>query len=131
MIKESTAMKNLAESRRPPLDTASFDEWLVTEFRPMMGSQWAGGGDWGGADGNLNVFDIFEQAGFTDLVRRRLQTMWESIPAMGDQIAPNKSVYDRTIEREIAEVASFGVAQFRARDATPAIVTRRKSLSFC
>ena len=88
----------------------SFYEWLVTQYRPIMGG-----------DANLNVFDIFEQAGFTDLVRRRLQTMWESIPAMGDQIAPIKTVYDRTIEREIAEVASFGVAQFRAPDATPAI----------
>jgi hypothetical protein len=74
-----------------------------------------------GGDTNLNVFDIFEQAAFTDLVRRRLETMWETIPAMGDQIAPLVSVYDRTIEREIAEVASFGVAQFRAPDATPAI----------
>jgi hypothetical protein len=88
----------------------SFYEWLVTQYRPIMGG-----------DANLNVFDIFEQAGFTDLVRRRLQTMWETIPAIGDQIAPIKTVYDRTIEREIAEVASFGVAQFRAPDASPAL----------
>lgn len=87
-----------------------FDEFLLGEFRPVFGS-----------DTNLNVFDIFEQAAFTDLVRRRLQIMWETVPAMGDQIAPLKPVYDRTIEREIAEVAAFGVAQFRAPDATPAI----------
>lgn len=103
---------------RRPRDDASFHEWLVEQYRPFMGSEGGGGGT-----GGLNVFDIFEQAGFTDLVRRRLQTMWETIPAIGDQIAPNVSVYDRTIEREIAEVASFGVAQFRAPDATPAIYT--------
>jgi hypothetical protein len=82
-----------------------------------------GGGEQQGPDGNLNVFDVFSQATFTDLVRRRLQTMFESILAIGPQIAPNFSVYDRTIEREIAEVASFGVAQFRAPGATPAIYT--------
>lgn len=117
-------MNELAESNMPPLDTAGFDEWLVTKMRPIMGASYQQGGDWGGGgNGNLNVYDIFEQAGFTDLVRRRLQTMWETIPAMGDQIAPNVPVYDRTIEREIAEVAAFGVAQFRAPDATPAIYT--------
>lgn len=74
-----------------------------------------------GAVGDINVFDVFSQVNFTDLVRRRLQTMFETIPAIGPQIAPLFSVYDRVIEREIAEVASFGVAQFRAPDATPAI----------
>jgi hypothetical protein len=81
------------------------------------------GGIVDGLAGNINVFDAFQQSTFTDLVRRRLQTMFESIPAIGPSIAPNFSVYDREIQRDIAEVASFGVAQFRAPDATPAIYT--------
>lgn len=72
----------------------------------------------GGAT-ELNVFDIFNQAAFTDLVRRQLQIAWEQVPAMGDQIAPLVPVYDRTIKREVAQVAAFGMAQFRAPDATP------------
>lgn len=98
------------EDTVPDESFKSFKEWLVTQYRPLIGGE-----------GNLNVFDVFEQAGFTDLVRRRLQTMWETIPAIGDTIAPNVPVYDRTIEREIAEVASFGVAQYRAPDASPAL----------
>lgn len=74
-----------------------------------------------GPGGMLNVFDVFQQSTFTDLVRRRLQTMFESIPAIGPSIAPNVSVFDRQIQREVAQVASFGVAQFRAPDATPGI----------
>src|ERR1700757_3477238 len=89
---------------------------LAGDFQP-------GGTDMPGPGGNLNVFDVFQQATFTDLVRRRLQTMFESIPAIGPTIAPTYPVHDRTIEREIAEVAAFGVAQFRAPDATPAIYT--------
>lgn len=79
------------------------------------------GGRQTGAGGDINVFDVFSQATFTDLVRRRLQTMFESIPAIGNDIAPMYGVYDRTVEREVAEVASFGVAQFRAPGATPSV----------
>lgn len=96
----------------------SLAKWLATEYRPIAGGQVSPG-----PGGNINVFDVFQQATFTDLVRRKLQTMWETIPALGDQIAPLYNVYDRTIKREIAEVASFGVAQYRAPDATPAIYT--------
>jgi hypothetical protein len=107
-MKESTVVPtSLTDKIAPGFE---FDEFLVGEFRPLFG-----------ADTEINVFDIFQQAAFTDLVRRKLLTLWETIPDMGDQIAPNVPVYDRTIEREIAEVAAFGVAQFRAPDATPAI----------
>ena len=92
----------------------SLAEWLATDYVPISGAETQGGDP-------LNVFDVFSQATFTDLVRRKLQTAFETIPAIGPQIAPTFPVYDRTIEREIAEVASFGVAQFRAPGATPAI----------
>ena len=74
----------------------------------------------GGAQ-DMNVFDVFSQAAITDLVRRNLLTVLETVPAMGDQIAPLVPVYDRTIKREIAEVAAFGLGNFRAPDAIPAI----------
>ncbi len=89
-------------------------EWFATEYRPT------GGGDLS-AGPEVNVFDVFQQVAFTDLVRRAVQIAWEQIPAMGDQVAPMVPTYDRTVKREIAEVASFGVAQFRAPDGTPAI----------
>lgn len=110
-------MTQMTKSRKP-----SFAEWLITKNRTIGGGQFDGSREMG-VGGDMNVFDVFSQATFTDLVRRRLQTMFESIPHIGPDIAPTYSVYDRTIEREIAEVASFGVAQFRAPGATPSIFT--------
>jgi hypothetical protein len=75
----------------------------------------------GGSVVDQNVFDVFQQAAITDLVRRNLLTVLETIPDFGDQIAPLVPCYDRTIKREIAEVASFGIGQFRAPDASPQI----------
>lgn len=68
-----------------------------------------------------NVFDLWPQAGLTDLVRRSLQTTWESIPSPGASIAPLKSVYERQIKRDLAEIAPFGIGQMRAPNASPAI----------
>jgi len=75
----------------------------------------------GGQTADENVFDVFQQAAITDLVRRNLLTVLETVPDFGDQIAPLVPCYDRTIKREIAEVASFGIGQFRAPDASPRI----------
>lgn len=79
----------------------------------------------GGQSADLNVFDIYQQAAMTDLVRRNLATIWETVPSIGDQIAPLFPVHDRTIKREIAEVAAFGIGQFRAPDASPKIFSPR------
>jgi hypothetical protein len=75
----------------------------------------------GAQAGDQNVFDVFQQAAITDLVRRNLETVLERLPTMGPQIAPLVPCYDRTIKREIAEVAAFGIGQFRAPDASPKI----------
>lgn len=75
----------------------------------------------GAQAGDQNVFDVFQQAAITDLVRRNLLTVLETVPDFGDQIAPLVPCYDRTIKREIAEVAAFGIGQFRAPDASPRI----------
>ena len=68
-----------------------------------------------------DVFDLYPQSAITDVVLRALETAWETIPHIGAEIAPLKPVYDRKIRRDIAEVAPFGIGQFRAPDATPAI----------
>lgn len=83
----------------------------------------------GGQTGDQNVFDVFSQAAITDLVRRNLETILERLPTMGPQIAPLVPCYDRTIKREIAEVAAFGVGQFRAPDASPKIFVPKMAFS--
>jgi hypothetical protein len=99
--------------------SAKLAEMSLEEFRAFYPAM-AGGGV-----PDLNVFDIYAQAAITDLVRRNLATVWETIPAPGEEIAPLVPVYDRTIKREIAEVAAFGVGQFRAPDASPKIFSPR------
>jgi hypothetical protein len=68
-----------------------------------------------------DVFDLWPQTALTDISLRALETAWETIPHIGAEIAPLKPVYDRKIRRDIAEIAPFGIGQFRAPDATPSI----------
>lgn len=84
------------------------------EFRAIMPPMAGGNAD-------INVYDVYQQAAITDLVRRNLVTVLETVPDFGDMIAPLIPCYDRTIKREVAEVAAFGIGQFRAPDATPKI----------
>jgi hypothetical protein len=75
----------------------------------------------GGATLGQDVFDLWPQTMLTDISLRALETAWETIGYIGDQIAPLKPVTDRKVRRDIAEVAPFGIGQFRAPDATPNI----------
>jgi hypothetical protein len=68
-----------------------------------------------------DVFDLWPQSALTDISLRALETAWETIPHIGAEIAPLKPVMDRKVRRDIAEVAPFGIGQFRAPDATPNI----------
>lgn len=77
--------------------------------------------DPGAAALGQDVFDLWPQSALTDISLRALETAWETIPHVGAEIAPLKPVYDRTIRRDIAEVAPFGIGQFRSPDATPSI----------
>ncbi len=97
-------------NKRKRADEPSFEEFRALH-PPIAGAQVA----------DQNVFDIYAQAAITDLVRRNLETVLERLPYIGMQIAPLIPCYDRTIKREIAEVAAFGIGQFRAPDATPKI----------
>lgn len=92
------------------IDLAGLDhETLLALMPPIGGAQ------------DLNVFDIYQQAAMTDLVRRSVQTVLETLPDIGPSIAPLMPCYDRTLKREIAEIAAFGSGQFRAPDASPSI----------
>lgn len=91
-----------------------FSKMSLEEFRALYGPM-------GGGDAEVNVFDVYQQAAMTDLVRRNIATVLETVPTFGADIAPLVPVHDRTIKREVAEVASFGVGQFRAPDASPKI----------
>ena len=96
--------------------------WFAEEYRPIAGGQYDGSMvSPGYGDPGLNPFDYFPQSALTDIVRRELETAWESVPDMGDQIAPLKPVFDRQIRRDVAEIAPFGIGQFRAPDASPKI----------
>lgn len=91
-----------------------FSKMSLEEFRALypMG---------GGQSADINVFDVYQQAAITDLVRRNMLTVLETVPTFGADIAPLVPVYDRQIKREVAEVAAFGIGQFRAPDASPKI----------
>jgi hypothetical protein len=68
-----------------------------------------------------DVFDYFPQSALTDITLRALETAWESLGYIGANIAPLKPTTERKVRRDIAEVAPFGIGQFRAPDATPSI----------
>lgn len=90
------------------------------DIRLLLEDGWLGG--IGGAQvDDVNVFDVFQQSAITNLVRRNLLTVLETVPDFGAQIAPLVPCYDRTIKREVAEIAAFGIGQFRAPDASPRI----------
>lgn len=67
------------------------------------------------------TLDIWDQAQLTDQVRRRLMTKKESLPSLGDQIAPFRDVRERQVKTRIIDVDAFGVGNLRAPDANPRI----------
>lgn len=74
------------------------------------------------ADGP-GVFDVWDQATNTELVKRSVETAWERGATIGKQIAPLFPVRDRQIKLETMEIYAFGKGRFKAEDATPPIYT--------
>lgn len=66
-------------------------------------------------------FDIWDQSVLTDLIVRPITTQFEDQPRLGDVIAPVKSIQSRTARIRTYETKAFGVGQFKAPDATPAL----------
>ena len=72
-------------------------------------------------------FDIWDQAVLTDLINRPLRTQFEDQPRLGDLLAPVKPIQSRFAKLRVAQTLAFGVGQYKAPDATPALYTPDKT----
>lgn len=79
-------------------------------------------------DKGLN-FDPWNQATLTQSIRRPLETKYEGVSTIGQQIAPLFPVQTREVSIEAREVSAFGAGQYRAPDATPPLVEFDATLS--
>lgn len=68
-------------------------------------------------------FDIWDQAVLTDLINRPITTQYEDQPRLGDLLAPINSIQSRFAKLRVAQTLAFGVGQYKAPDATPALYT--------
>lgn len=68
------------------------------------------------------VFNIWDQAVLTNLINRPVETALERAPFLGQQIAPQKDIAARMARVEVANTYSFGIGQFKAPNAMPALV---------
>lgn len=66
-------------------------------------------------------FDLWDQAVLTDLVVRPITSQYEDQPRLGDAIAPITPIQSRVAKIRTYETKAFGVGQFKAPDATPAL----------
>ena len=75
------------------------------------------------------AFDIWDQAVLTDLVTRPTTIEFEDTPALGQEIAPYRSIMSRTAKTITRQTSAFGLGQFKAPDATPALYTPESTFS--
>lgn len=68
------------------------------------------------------VFNIWDQAVLTNLVNRPVETALEKAPFLGAQIASQKELQARMARIEVANTYAFGIGQFKAPNAMPALV---------
>lgn len=68
-------------------------------------------------------FDIWDQATLTDLINRPLTTQYEDQPRLGDLISPILPIQSRFAKIRVSQTLAFGVGQYKAPDATPALYT--------
>jgi len=67
-------------------------------------------------------FDIYDQAALTALINEPVDTALESAPRLGDQIAPLQNTESRLARMDVGRTYSFGIGQFKAPNAMPALV---------
>lgn len=70
----------------------------------------------------MERFDIWDQAVLTNLIRRPVETALERAPQLGASIAPKKPLQARMARVEVANTYAFGIGQFKAPNAMPALV---------
>jgi hypothetical protein len=68
------------------------------------------------------TFDIYDQAALTQLINEPVDTALESAPRLGDQIAPFQNTESRLARMDIGRTYSFGIGQYKAPNAMPALV---------
>ena len=67
-------------------------------------------------------FDIYDQAVLTALVNEEVDTALEQTPFLGEQIAPLSNLAARMARMDVGRTYSFGIGQFKAPNAMPALV---------
>ena len=70
----------------------------------------------------MPIFDIFDQAVLTALVNEPVDTALEEAPYLGETIAPTNDIQARMARMDIGRTYSFGIGQFKAPNAMPALV---------
>jgi len=67
-------------------------------------------------------FDIYDQAVLTSVVNEDVDTALEQAPMLGAQIAPQVNLAARMARMDVGRTYSFGIGQFKAPNAMPALV---------
>ena len=70
----------------------------------------------------MPTFDIYDQAVLTELVNEPVDTALESAPYLGESIAPTEGINARMARMDIGRTYSFGIGQFKAPNAMPALI---------
>lgn len=70
----------------------------------------------------MPLFDIYDQAVLTELVNQPVDTALEAAPFLGQQLAPSVDQESRMARMDIGRQYSFGIGQFKAPNAMPALV---------
>lgn len=70
----------------------------------------------------MPTFDIYDQAVLTALVNEEVETALEQSPFLGSQIAPLNNIASRMARMDVGRTYSFGIGQFKAPNAMPALI---------
>jgi len=75
------------------------------------------------------TFDPWNTAQLTQLVNRPLESRFEGVSSLGEQICPTFPVQGREVSVAAREVYAFGQGQFRSPNATPPLVELDATIS--
>jgi hypothetical protein len=67
-------------------------------------------------------FDIYDQAVLTAVVNEEVDTALEQTPPLGATIAPLRNLASRMARMDVGRTYSFGIGQFKAPNAMPALI---------
>lgn len=70
----------------------------------------------------MPTFDIYDQAVLTALVNEPVDTALEQAPFLGEALAPRVDIQSRMARMDVGRTYSFGIGQFKAPNAMPALV---------